>query len=47
VARNFWGAAAHFYSLIGTFGAGFVLWWFFRPVPIRESNEPSTRRRHP
>jgi hypothetical protein len=31
VARNFWGAAAHFYSLVGVFGAGFALWWLFRP----------------
>jgi hypothetical protein len=30
-ARNFWGAGAHFYSLIGVFGAGFALWWLFRP----------------
>ncbi|HEX3069164.1 MAG TPA: hypothetical protein VHX14_11355 [Thermoanaerobaculia bacterium] len=30
-ARNFWGAAAHFYSIIGVFGAGFALWWLFRP----------------
>jgi hypothetical protein len=44
VARNFWGAAAHFYSLIGTFGAGFALWWLFRPSPVPESNQPSTRR---
>jgi hypothetical protein len=27
VARNFWGAGAHFYSVVGTFGAGFALWW--------------------
>jgi hypothetical protein len=31
VARNFWGAAAHFYSLVGLFGAAFALWWLFRP----------------
>lgn len=31
LARNFWGAGAHFYSLIGVFGAGFALWWLFRP----------------
>jgi len=31
-ARNFWGAGAHFYTLIGSFGAGFALWWLFRPV---------------
>jgi hypothetical protein len=31
VARNFWGAGAHFYSLIGSFGAAFALWWLFRP----------------
>lgn len=33
VARNFWGAAAHFYSLIGAFGASFALWWLLRPSP--------------
>lgn len=40
-ARNFWGAGAHFYSLIGVFGAGFALWWLFRP-----SNEapPDSRK---
>lgn len=31
-ARNFWGAGAHFYTLIGSFGAGFALWWLFRPA---------------
>lgn len=45
VARNFWGASAHFYSLTGMFGAGFVLWWFFRPVAVREPNQPSARRK--
>jgi hypothetical protein len=33
VARNFWGAGAHFYSLAGVFGAAFALWWLFRPSP--------------
>jgi hypothetical protein len=32
VARNLWGAGAHFYTLIGSFGAGFALWWLFRPA---------------
>lgn len=36
VARNFWGAAAHFYTLIGSFGAGFALWWLFRPAAKTE-----------
>lgn len=31
VARNIWGAGAHFYSLVGVFGAAFALWWLFRP----------------
>jgi len=35
VARNFWSAGAHFYSLIGAFGAGFALWWLFRPPDVR------------
>jgi hypothetical protein len=34
IARNFWGAGAHFYSVVGTFGAGFALWWFFRPAQL-------------
>jgi hypothetical protein len=36
VARNFWGASAHFYGIVGTFGAAFALWWLFRPssVPV-------------
>ncbi len=33
VARNFWGAAAHFYSVAGVFGAPFALWWLLRPSP--------------
>ncbi|HXH39085.1 MAG TPA: hypothetical protein VNN08_10695 [Thermoanaerobaculia bacterium] len=33
VARNFWGAGAHFYSIVGVFGAAFALWWLFRPSP--------------
>ncbi|MEA2238855.1 MAG: hypothetical protein QOC81_3579 [Thermoanaerobaculia bacterium] len=45
VARNFWGAGAHFYSLIGVFGAGFALWWLFRPSPDAPANEPAKRRR--
>jgi len=32
VARNLWGAGAHFYSVAGVFGAAFALWWLFRPV---------------
>jgi hypothetical protein len=26
-ARNFWSAGAHFYTLAGSFGAAFALWW--------------------
>jgi hypothetical protein len=37
VARNFWGAAAHFYSIVGVFGAAFALWWLFRPSPAETS----------
>lgn len=33
IARNVWGAGAHFYTLVGSFGAGFALWWLFRPSP--------------
>jgi len=46
VARNFWGAAAHFYSLVGIFGAAFSLWWLFRPAQSGPSKvSPRTRRR--
>lgn len=31
VARNLWGAAAHFYSVVGAFGVPFALWWLLRP----------------
>ena len=34
LARNFWGAAAHFYSVAGVFGAPFALWWLLRPSPV-------------
>jgi len=37
VARNFWGASAHFYSLIGVFGAAVALWWLFTPSPANKS----------
>lgn len=33
LARNFWGASAHFYTVAGAFGAAFALWWLFRPSP--------------
>ena len=32
VSRNLWGAGAHFYSVVGVFGAAFALWWLFRPT---------------
>jgi hypothetical protein len=41
VARNVWGAGAHFYSLIGAFGASFALWWLFRPTPEPAPHAPS------
>jgi hypothetical protein len=31
IARNFWGAAEHFYLLAGSFGSAFLLWWLLRP----------------
>jgi hypothetical protein len=37
VARNFWGAGAHFYSVAGVFGAAFALWWLFRPTPFENT----------
>jgi hypothetical protein len=44
VARNFWGASAHFYSLIGVFGAGFALWWLFRPSQDSAPHRSQHRR---
>jgi hypothetical protein len=38
VARNLWGAGAHFYSIAGVFGAAFALWWLFRPLPAENSS---------
>jgi hypothetical protein len=37
VARNFWGASAHFYSVVGVFGSAFALWWVFRPSAVENS----------
>ncbi|MGA8810760.1 MAG: hypothetical protein WB973_23045 [Thermoanaerobaculia bacterium] len=42
VARNFWGAGAHFYSLVGVFGSAFALWWLFRPVDAANSGRART-----
>ncbi|HUP48294.1 MAG TPA: hypothetical protein VNA04_05840 [Thermoanaerobaculia bacterium] len=47
VARNFWGGLAHFYTVIGVFGAAFVLWWLLRPPPPPDADEPSVRRPRP
>jgi hypothetical protein len=45
VARNFWSAGAHFYSVIGSFGAAFVAWWLFRPSPVEIVKQQSRRGR--
>ena len=45
VARNFWGGLAHFYSVIGVFGAAFMLWWLLRPPSPAAVAEPTVRRR--
>ena len=37
VARNFWSAGAHFYSVVGVFGTAFALWWLFRPLPFENT----------
>lgn len=44
LARNFWGAAAHFYNLVGVFGAAFALWWLLRPSSVPLSKRPSHGR---
>ncbi|MGZ8869048.1 MAG: hypothetical protein ACXW2P_11955 [Thermoanaerobaculia bacterium] len=41
VARNFWGGGAHFYTVIGVFGAGFALWWLFRPPASHPDVQPT------
>ena len=43
--RNFWSAAAHFYGLIGAFGAGFALWWLLRPSDQQASQRQVSRHR--
>jgi hypothetical protein len=43
-AQNFWGAGAHFYSVIGVFGSAFALWWLFRPAPVPASSVPWRKR---
>jgi hypothetical protein len=44
VARNLWGAAAHFYSLAGSFGAPFALWWLLRPSSASTKQPPQRRK---
>ncbi len=44
IARNFWGAGAHFYSIVGVFGSAFALWWLFRPAPVEGSYQTPQRR---
>lgn len=46
VARNFWGGGAHFYTVIGVFGASFALWWLFRPALAVPSQKLPSRRAH-
>jgi len=45
VARNFWGAAAHFYTVVGVFGAVFALWWILRPPLVPTSKRPLRPRK--
>lgn len=45
VARNFWGAAPYFYSVVGAPGLAFALWWLFRPSSGRSSQRASRPRR--
>jgi hypothetical protein len=30
LSRNFWGTAAHFYRLVGSYALAFLLWWLAR-----------------
>jgi len=43
LARNLWGAGAHFYSVAGVFGAAFALWWLFRPLPAENTARTKSR----
>src|SRR5258708_3536839 len=47
VARNFWGVAAHFYSVVGAFGAAAALWWLLRPAEddVATPRSPSSSSR--
>jgi hypothetical protein len=46
VSRNIWAAAAHFYSVVGIFGAPFALWWLFRPPEGTGPSRPARAKRH-
>lgn len=43
-ARNFWGAAAHFYRLVGVYAFAFIIWWLLQPQRGDEA-EPAARQR--
>jgi hypothetical protein len=47
VARNFWGAAPYFYSVVGVYGFAFALWWLFCPSPdsIPQQSPPARAAR--
>lgn len=43
-ARNFWGAAAHFYRLVGVYAFAFIIWWLLQPQQ-GDAVEPPSRSR--
>ncbi|HVT43873.1 MAG TPA: hypothetical protein VMT00_05735 [Thermoanaerobaculia bacterium] len=46
VARNIWGAAAHFYRLVGMYAFAVGLWWLLRPgVVVEMPKGRSVRKR--
>ena len=45
VARNIWGAAPYFYSVVGVYGFAVALWWLFRPSAEPAPGQPARARR--
>jgi hypothetical protein len=46
VAQYLWGAAPYFYSVVGVYGFAVALWWLFRPLSDRATQEARTPRVH-
>lgn len=44
-ARNFWGAAAHFYRLVGVYAFAFVIWWLMQPQKGDVAATPARKKK--